>query len=324
MDSLAQELIDEIIDRIPRQDMPASSLVARRWRCRSQQRMFEFVLFMFQELDLWEFNIPQDSDGIPSYVRHVRFKYTYFSAFEPGTLARVLKTFTSMISLEIDDTSLPPPDELAVPASLGEFGRSITRLTLVYVVDPVTVVASFVFSFPNLKELVIDNIDFYPNEPISIIPDTLQRGPLERFVLQDCREEDFILLAQWKLASRWLSLNPSVMGMGLLLEISSEMVTTLELIGVQLLRAFRNLNFNLLTHLPRSQRFLMGSRGGTPYCLFTTASFPYESQSSSRFSTPIRPHRGSPVFDSLSSRVVLRHFLIRSPPCHCPKIFLLQ
>ncbi|KAF9777750.1 hypothetical protein BJ322DRAFT_1095577 [Thelephora terrestris] len=124
MDTLAQELIDEIIDNVPRQDMPSSSLVARRWRRKSQQRNFELVLFMFENLNLWEYNIPQDLDGIPSYVRHVRFKCTHFPHLEPGTLSR-----------------------LAVPLSLGEFGN-ITRLILTYVIDLFSVIKSFIFSGP--------------------------------------------------------------------------------------------------------------------------------------------------------------------------------
>ena len=136
MDSFAQELIDEIIDCVPRQNMPASSLVTRRWRRRSQQHNFEFVLFMFDKLTLWDINIPQDPDGIPSYVCHVRFKSTPFPALEPGVLAHILKTFTSLISLEFCHTRLPPPDELAVPLSLGEFGKGITRLTLAHIPDP--------------------------------------------------------------------------------------------------------------------------------------------------------------------------------------------
>ena len=104
---------------------------------------------MFDKLTLWDINIPQDPDGIPSYVRHVRFKSTPFPALEPGTLARILKTFTSIISLEFGHTRLPPPDELAVPLSLGEFGKGITRLILAYIPDsdPAEMTTSFISSF---------------------------------------------------------------------------------------------------------------------------------------------------------------------------------
>ena len=187
---------------------------------------------MFDKLTLWDINIPQDPDGIPSYVRHVRFKSTPFPALEPGVLARILKTFMSLISLEFCHTRLPPPDELTVPLSLGEIGKGITRLTLAHIPDPAEVTTSFIFSFPNLKELVIDNIDdFWPDEPSLLVPDSSQREPLELFVLAGCMLGHCIPLTQWKLTSHRLSFNPSVKSTDLLLKISSKTVETLELIG---------------------------------------------------------------------------------------------
>lgn len=241
MDTLAQELIDEIIDNVPRQDMPSSSLVARSWRRKSQKRNFEHVLFMFDNLDLWEFNIPQDLDGIPSYVRHVRFKFTHFSHLEPGTLSRVLKSFGSMVSLAIDNTNLPPPEELAVPLSLGEFGN-ITRLILVYVVDPLSVITSFIFSFPNLRELITYHLDLWPDEPFPTIPDASQRGLLELPSIHSTERDNYPAFAQLGLASRRLSLDPSCHGIELFIKRSSETMVALTLIGMQLLRVFGKQN----------------------------------------------------------------------------------
>ena len=242
MDTLAQELIDEIINNVPPQDMPSSSLVAKRWRRKSQQRNFERVLFMFENLDLWEFNIPQDLvDGIPSYVRHVRFKFTYFSNHEPGTLSRVLKSFGSMISLAIDNTSLPPPEELAVPLSLGEFGN-ITRLELVYVVDTVSVITSLIFSFPNLRELITYHLDLWPDEPFPTTPDASQRGLLELPSIHSTERDNYPAFAQLGLASRRLSLDPSCHGIELFIKRSSETMVALTLIGMQPLRVFGKQN----------------------------------------------------------------------------------
>ena len=235
MDSLAQELIDEIINRIPLQDMPASSLVARRWRCRSQQRHFEFVLLTSYDLDLWEFNVSRHSDSIPSYVRHVRLKDTA-RVFEPVILPRVLKAFTSITSLAIENTTLH--DKLAVPGPLDEFGKSITQLALVRVSQSFAMGTSLVFSLPNLKELVVDGVLLWPNRPPPItIPDTSQRGPLELFVARG-PQDIYFALSQWKLASRRLSLNSSLEGVDLLVKISSETVVELTLMGMQLLRTF--------------------------------------------------------------------------------------
>ena len=173
-DSLAQEVIYEIINHVLRQDMSATSLVARCWRRPSQQRNFEFVLFESDDVIRWEANVPRDTDSIPSYVRHVRFKNSP-SRLEPGILSCVLKTFASMISLDIEDINLPPPDELAIPVSFGESWKYTTRVTLVRMRDQITVI-SFNFSIPNLKELVIARVDSWPDKPPPIIPGAFQRG----------------------------------------------------------------------------------------------------------------------------------------------------
>ena len=235
MDSLAQELIDETITHVPRWDMFATSLVARRWRRPSQQRNFEFVLFVSDDVTRWEVNIPQDPDGIPSYVHHVRLKRTPLS-LKPGILPRVLKTFTLMISLDIDSSHLPPLDELAVPVSLGEFGRGITRLTLVQVQGPRTVITSFIFLFPNLKELVIVDVDFWHDESPPVIPKIPQRRPLESFMVLGYRGFPYNAVSEWWLASRRLSLGPSAKGINLLIGGSSKTMVELTLMGMQLLR----------------------------------------------------------------------------------------
>jgi len=45
MESLAQELLEAIIDHVPPTSACCHSLVARRWRRRSQQRYFSDLLF---------------------------------------------------------------------------------------------------------------------------------------------------------------------------------------------------------------------------------------------------------------------------------------
>ena len=237
MDSLAQELIDEIINHVPRRGTPATSLVARRWRRPSQQRHFEFVLFKSDYVTRWEANVPQDPDGIPSYVRHVRFKH-FPLRLEPGILSRVLKVFTSMISLDIDGGRLPPPEELTVPVSLGEFGQRVTRLTLNAIIgEPSTVVVSFIFSFPNLRELVISNVPFLPDESPPITLDISQRGPLESLVVLGSMDLSYDYIPLWRFAPRRLSFGPSVRSADLLVGVSSETMVELTLMGTQLLRA---------------------------------------------------------------------------------------
>ena len=273
MDSLAQELINEIINHIPLEVMPVSSLVARRWRYRSQQCHFEFVLFEFDDLDFWESNISQHSDSIPSYVRHVRLRDTA-RRLEPVILSRVLKPFTSIISLTIENSTLLLDDEVAVPVSLGEFGKGITHLALHCMVKSFAGITSLVFSLPNLKELAIDDVDFWTDKPPSIIPDTSQRGPLELFMAQGTQTENYFALSRWKLVSRRLSLDPSVEGVELLSGISSETMVALTLMGIHDSCELSG-SKSILMHLQRSRQFRVNQRERTAsYHPFAISSFP--------------------------------------------------
>ena len=128
MDSLAQELVDTIIDRVPPQHTPSCSLVAKRCR---QRRYFDSVGFICEDqMILWEANIPKDPDGIPSYVRHVHVQYAR-SWDEPAIFARVLKTSSPTESLTTSGAGpIPPLYELPGSAPFGEFGSELISLTL--------------------------------------------------------------------------------------------------------------------------------------------------------------------------------------------------
>ena len=234
MDSLAQELINEIINNVPRKDMHVTSLVAKHCRRPSQQRNFKFVLFESDSVTRWEVNIPQDPLGIPSYVRHVRFKH--LPSLKPGTLSRVLGAFTSMTSLDLENPRLPPPEELTVPVSLGEFGQRITRLTFVLAGESIRVIASSILSFPNLKELVFANVHFRPDESPSIVPEIGRRSLLESIVVLGSVEFTYNVIPLWKVAPRRLSLGLCANGMDLILRNASKTVVELTLTGMQLLQ----------------------------------------------------------------------------------------
>ena len=124
MDSFAQELIDTIIDLVPREDMRSCSLVAKRWTQRSQRHHFDFVILNNEyETPLWEANIPEVPYGIPSYVHRVRVGYI-LSWKEPAIFGRILKTFGSLESLAMEGTDIEPLGGLLDPASSGKLGRS--------------------------------------------------------------------------------------------------------------------------------------------------------------------------------------------------------
>lgn len=249
MDSFAQELIDEIIDHIPRWDMAASSLVARRWRRRSQQRYFEFVEFSYsEELALWETNIPQDPDGIPSYVHHVRFRNT--PLLVSMVLGRLLGTFRSIVSLAVVATSLLRPGSSTSLVSFGEFLKGTTRLTLIRLSAPLAAVATLIVSFPNLEELVLSAITTpisYEQHPV--LPVASRMGPLKSLVIRETQKEVRTKLAQCRFKFRVLYLNPSDEGVEQFIADSSETMIALTLVGMQLLRTFLGLA-SILTRPP--------------------------------------------------------------------------
>jgi hypothetical protein len=75
MDSVPQELIDAIIDNVPRSSLPSCSLVAKRWRRKSQRRVLSTICSYHEDqVNRWCTDIPRDSDGISSYVRRVKLK----------------------------------------------------------------------------------------------------------------------------------------------------------------------------------------------------------------------------------------------------------
>lgn len=103
-----------------------------------------------------------------------------------------------------------------------------------------TVITSLIFSLPNLRELIIDNVDFRPDVSPPVVPDISPRVPLELFVARGLQQGNYFAISKRKLASRRLSLNSIFEGMELLIGISSETMVALALMGMQLLRTFGN------------------------------------------------------------------------------------
>lgn len=147
----SQELIDKIIDNLPRSNLCSCSLIVRRWQRRTQGRVFSFVTFASErDLVLWRTKIPQDLGGITSYVR-ITHLVDIFSWRQPALFGRVLKKLTSLTMLWIDHTRIPRPHQLPDSTSLGDFGKTVECLTLSSPQSTVATIASLALSFPNLK-----------------------------------------------------------------------------------------------------------------------------------------------------------------------------
>ena len=232
MDSLAQELVDAIIDRIPRQYTPSCSLVAKRWRQHSQRRYFNSVGFTCEDqMILWEANIPKDPDCIPSYVRRVHVQSAR-SWDEPAIFGRVLKTFRSMESLTMFGAGpIPPLYDFQDSVSFGEFGSELTSLTLIGHSCTLVTIMSFILSLPNLNDLWIERVVIVSEESPSTLPDTSWRRPLKRLVLQKVPEVVVTALAQCQCTTKWLCLDRDDHDIERLVKISSEVVVTLSLQG---------------------------------------------------------------------------------------------
>jgi len=230
MDSFAQELIDAIIDYLPRSHTRSHSLVAKRWRRRCQQRMFASVAFRRErDVVLWCTNIPQDPAGIPSYVQHIEF--IAIGRLKSVLFGHVLKCFSKLKSLGMFETTIIDPEELDSPTPFGELCQQITRLTLGSTRLTTTVV-SLILSLPNLQELSLSGVGvsgkvFAPMEG-------LQSGTLRLLGLRNITADVATTLARYPFTSRRISMGSLVDSLGVthLLAPSSQTLVCLELEGV--------------------------------------------------------------------------------------------
>ena len=107
MDSLPQETIDEIIDNLPHSSLRSSSLVAKRWRKRSQQRALYKILFAREsKVNYWHTDIRSSSSGNLSYVQFAEFN-NIAEWNDPALFICVLENLTSLTTLCIFKTEIP-------------------------------------------------------------------------------------------------------------------------------------------------------------------------------------------------------------------------
>jgi hypothetical protein len=229
MDSIPQELIDEIIDNVPQSSLPSCSLVAKRWRRPSQRRVLSTILFSSEDkVNRWCTDIPRDSEGISSYVRRVGIQ-DIFRWTEPALFGRMLETLNSLTELSLKETDIP--DELPGHISHEEFGKGITTLYLRPTYCTLATMTSMILSLPDLKELSIV-CDDPPEEPFLADSVTPQREPLDSLELLGYVGGIGEALAKFRFISSRLSLDVDITGVEQLLMLSSETVVELELHGV--------------------------------------------------------------------------------------------
>jgi len=230
MNSLPQELIDAIIDRLPLPSLLFSSLVAKRWRQRSQQRALEKIRFRSEaQVNRWCTGFPQDPEGIISYVRVIRFQ-DIFSWDDPAIFGRALKSLCSLIELCVSWTDIPV--ELPGQISRGEIGKGITILRLHRTSCTLATTMSIVLSFPNLEVLYILDSGAGSEGPRRSRPVASQRAPLDSLKLWGNSGGIGKTLAESGFMFRRLSLDVGLSGVEQLIMLSSETVVELALHGV--------------------------------------------------------------------------------------------
>ncbi|KAF9648587.1 hypothetical protein BDM02DRAFT_3115208 [Thelephora ganbajun] len=226
MESLAQELLEAIIDHVPPHHVRPCSLVARRWRKRSQQRYFGSVILSREhEAIRWYTNIPQDPDGIPSYARDVEIQ-SIRCWRDPTVLGRVLKCFSRVKTLVICETHLPSSEVQKIVAS-SEFGREVTSLIFISPRSTMPELMQLILSFPNLRELMINSIS-QTEPPASIPPDkTWQKEPLQSLELSSLHSKEMEFIALCGITSRRIDLSLGDAMIEKIIACSSETVSEL-------------------------------------------------------------------------------------------------
>jgi len=230
MDSIPQELIDAIIDNVPQFSLPFCSLVAKRWRRKSQQHVLRTISLSSEgKVKRWCTDVPQDSGGISSYVRHVTIKEIYFWT-EPALLSRFLGSLSSLTKLSMYRIKIP--DEFPGHISRGEFGKGITTLDLCSPRCALATLTSMILSLSDLKEVRLEDCDATPEGPPPTYSVTPQRGPLDSLKLYGGVDNIGEALAKFRFTSRRLYSDVDITSLGQLLLLSSETVVKLKLYGV--------------------------------------------------------------------------------------------
>ena len=231
MDSLPQEIIDEIIDNLPHSSLRSSSLVARRWRKRSQQRAFNSTIRFRAECmaNSWDTDIQSDPGGISSYVQFVGF--THIDGWrDPALLGRVLKKFNSLTTLEISGGGIP--NEMVERISRGELGRRLTALHLRSLRCSLSALISIILAFPDLRDLIIHDLRIVKETPstYSVPP---SRRPLDSLLVRGRGSGPVAkALANHRFSSRRLTLDAQPQNIQKLLVVSSLAIVELVLVGV--------------------------------------------------------------------------------------------
>jgi len=315
MESLAQELLDAIIDNIPPLHVQPCSLVGKRWRKRSQQRHFRNLIFTSEsQVVRWHTNIPQDLDGIPSYPKQVTF-CGFRSWGDPTLFSRVLKCFSrvkALVTFEAGVTHDKPYNAV----SPREFGRELTSLDLRLPSCTLPTLISLILSFPNLKNLVIHGTKKVASV-VPVPPDAIwRREALEFLELSRVPNDVMDSIARCGITSRRLNMTTGDAAMKRVLANSSETLVELALHGTW---NFGFQNAEVIDEFTRRKPSYETQLHILPYPRPTAISDSYHDRGQHSIELPFHSPRRHPVLHSLGSGVILRHFQLHKFDSTCCK-----
>ena len=226
---LPQELIEAIIDHLPHPSLPSSSLTARRWRTRSQQRIFDSIVLSSQsKMNHWCSIVQRSQNRIVSYVHSVEF-YEIHSWDEPELFGRVIRGFCSLERLKVWRCAIP--EVLAHQISRGELGGGITTLSLQFPSCDLSTIISMVLSLPELKKLEV-TLGGEPSIQSSSTSIASRGRSLDLLELLLHANEVAEVLIQSRFTFRHICLGSSISSVHRLLTISSKALVSLTLEGV--------------------------------------------------------------------------------------------
>ena len=163
MESLPQEIIDEIIDDLAFDfaTLKSASLVQKSWTPQSHRRLFHYVPFYsLNRLERWSLSISPDPDGIASYTRTILFSYdTRRPWIEPANLDRFLdhfRSFTRVERLVISGLETDKFDAASTVHYFGHFAATVKSLDLGTAIGTPASLFSFICAFPLVDDLAIE------------------------------------------------------------------------------------------------------------------------------------------------------------------------
>lgn len=162
---LSQELIDQIIDELPSNDLKSSSLVARAWTRRSQQKLFRRIVLSPADVKPWLKRTEETVAVMAPWITRFELRGNRSGTMpwdEPSILTQVIQ---SLVSSPIQHLTI-------TPFHMGRFRRagvifrcfepiadSLCSLELRFITTCTRALTFLISMFPNLDDIFLERVD---------------------------------------------------------------------------------------------------------------------------------------------------------------------